>query len=630
MTSRKRLWMRLVLGLLGLVVLTTAGLAIFIATFDVERYKPLAVAWVRQHYDRQLELAGPIRLGLLPRLAVSVQGASLSERGRGDVMARAESVELQLALAPLLRRQLQVERLQIRGVTLRYHRAADGRSNLDDLLGPPAKTDAATRIDADTAPPVRVDIAAVSVRDVTLDVQDERAQVRGRLALSELTTGRIAASASTPLTFKAAVDLREPALQGDIALDARMQLGADRFNRFTLSDLKLGLSLSAPGLPRQRLELQGEAALIEPQIRWQLAGTWKGVAHDGPLSTQGRYQRGDASVDAQLKLATLDIDAALRARANASGPTPPATGTSRSPAPTTGQDVPIDLSIVPTPRARIDLQADRVVVRGITLTEVRAQARGDGRQLRIDPLHARVWGGRIQGQATVVPAASQLRLVVDAQDIRMEQALQDLVARDGLRGAGALSLDLSTRGRSVNDFKRQLAGQARLQLRDAAVKGFNLAALGRQAKAALSLKKDALTQASASEQTDFSEISASFAITNGVARSNDLSAKSPYLRVTGEGAVDIGQSTLDYTAFVTVTDTSKGQGGADLAALDGVRVPVRLSGPFDAVQVQVQWSAVSSAVARQAVQQKIEQKLGATNAQEARDKLKDKLKGLFK
>jgi AsmA protein len=628
MTSRKRLWIRVVLGVLGLVMLAVAALAIFIATFDVERYKPLAVAWVRQHHDRQLELSGPIRLGLFPRLAVSVQGASLSERGRADVMARAEALELQLALAPLLRRQLEIERLQIRGVNLRYHRAADGRSNLDDFLGPPAQTGAVAATGTDTAPPVRLDIAAVSVRDVTLEVQDERAQVRGRLSLSELTTGRIAASASTPLTFKAAVDLREPALQGDIALDARMQLGADLFNSFTLPDLKLGLSLSAPGLPRQRLELQGEAALTEPQIRWQLAGTWKGVAHDGPITTHGRYQRADASVDASLQLATLDIDAAMRAQASATGaaaPTNAKPGTSGSPG-----DAPIDLSIVPTPRARIDLRADRVRVHGITLSAVQAQVRGDGRQLRVDPFRAQVWRGQVQGQAAVIPAGSQWSVLANARDIRMEQALQDLVARDGLRGVGALSLDLSTRGRSVHEFKRQLAGQARFQLRDASVKGFNLAALGRQAKAALSLKKDALTAASTSEQTDFSEISASFAIAGGVARSNDLSAKSPYLRVTGEGAVDIGQSTLDYTAFVTVTDTSKGQGGADLAVPGGVRVPVRLSGPFDAVQVQVQWSAVSSAVARQAVQQKIEQKLGATNKQEARDKLKDKLKGLFK
>jgi AsmA protein len=40
-----------------------------------------------------------------------------------------------------------------------------------------------------------------------------------------------------------------------------------------------------------------------------------------------------------------------------------------------------------------------------------------------------------------------------------------------------------------------------------------------------------------------------------VARNKDLVAKSPFLRVGGEGAVDIGRSRVDYLARATVTGT---------------------------------------------------------------------------
>ena len=77
---------------------------------------------------------------------------------------------------------------------------------------------------------------------------------------------------------------------------------------------------------------------------------------------------------------------------------------------------------------------------------------------------------------------------------------------------------------------------------------------------------------------------------NGVAQSDDLDVKSPFLRIGGAGCFDIGRGRIDYTARVTVIDSALGQGGAGLDALRGVTVPVALSGPFDAIDWQIQWS----------------------------------------
>jgi AsmA protein len=191
-------------------------------------------------------------------------------------------------------------------------------------------------------------------------------------------------------------------------------------------------------------------------------------------------------------------------------------------------------------------------------------------------------------------------------------------------------------------MKSRLQGSASVQLRDGALKGYNLAKSLRQAKAALSTSKDTSQRASQTEKTDFSEMSASFQIDAGVARSRDLDMKSPYFRVGGEGQVDLGKGRIDYTARATVTDTSKGQDGADLAVLKGLTVPVKLSGPFDAVDWQVQWSAVAAGALKNQAAAKLKDKLGlgagAASApaiqqqlkDKAQDKVKDKLKGLFK
>ena len=135
---------------------------------------------------------------------------------------------------------------------------------------------------------------------------------------------------------------------------------------------------------------------------------------------------------------------------------------------------------------------------------------------------------------------------------------------------------------------------------------------------------------------------ASARIANGVAQSDDLDVKSPFLRIGGAGRLDIGRGRVDYTARVTVIDSAAGQGGAGLDALRGVTVPVALSGPLDAIDWQIQWSAVAVAAVQNKIRDKLTEMLGgkpilpparadgASAPGTPKNALKDKLQGLFK
>jgi AsmA protein len=84
-----------------------------------------------------------------------------------------------------------------------------------------------------------------------------------------------------------------------------------------------------------------------------------------------------------------------------------------------------------------------------------------------------------------------------------------------------------------------------------------------------------------------------------VAHSDDLDVKSPLLRIGGAGRFDIGRGTIDYTARATVVAVPPGLDTGDLAALRGVTVPVRLTGPFEAIDWKIEWSSVAAAVKTQ-------------------------------
>jgi AsmA protein len=224
-----------------------------------------------------------------------------------------------------------------------------------------------------------------------------------------------------------------------------------------------------------------------------------------------------------------------------------------------------------------------------------------------------------------------------------------VAGKDLLEGTGHVNADVNAAGATVGAMRSALAGTVALQVRDGAVKGFNLAKTLRQAKAALAMKSgDAVSQANATEKTDFSELTASARIAGGVATSDDLDIKSPFLRIGGAGRFDIGRGTIDYTARATVVESSKGQEGAELAALKGVTVPVQLSGPFDAIGWKIQWSGVAAKALENQLKDKLSERLGlkpvpsggaasaAPSAASApppksdKDQLRDQLKRIFK
>ncbi|RZA15890.1 MAG: AsmA family protein, partial [Lysobacteraceae bacterium] len=171
MTSLKRAVSWTLAIVLGLLLLAVVALAVFAATFDAERYKPLAVEWMRSTYNRTLVIDGPVKLSVFPRLAVGVSGVKLSEVGRADTFAEVAAADVALELLPLLRGEVQASRITARGVRLAYSRDAQGKSNIDDLLAPqPKAASGAPAGEAGGLP--ALDVAGIDLQDVSLRVQD--------------------------------------------------------------------------------------------------------------------------------------------------------------------------------------------------------------------------------------------------------------------------------------------------------------------------------------------------------------------------------------------------------------------------------------------------------------------------
>jgi len=81
-------------------------------------------------------------------------------------------------------------------------------------------------------------------------------------------------------------------------------------------------------------------------------------------------------------------------------------------------------------------------------------------------------------------------------------------------------------------------------------------------------------------QTDFSALSASAKISQGVVESTDLNLLSPLLRVGGDGSVALPAEMVDYTVNLLLTKSLEGQGGASIDEASGIGLPLRIQGTF--------------------------------------------------
>lgn len=619
--------LKVVLAALGaLLLLVIAGVIFIAVTFDPNAYKPLLIDTVQKERQRTLAIPGPISLSLFPTLGVKLGAVTLSERRSSEAFAAIESAQVSLAVWPLLRREVVVDRLAVAGLRARIVRFKDGKLNIDDLLGAPAASGNAAPPAApptEATPPFKLDIAGVAVTDAELTFDDRQGARKLRLSKLALQAGRLAPGTATPVSAQARLDADAPALGADLALKGRVVQGpAEGRTAFEDFDVTFDGRLGRSAL-KARVGGSVVADLAAGKLDARLAGELDGSRFKVTL---GMPRLKPAAYTFDIEFDRLDLD---RFRATAvSGPAAAA-----------GTETPLDLSALRDLEATGQLRIGALQLMNLKASQVRAGVRATGGRVQMAPLAAELYQGRLEGSASVAAAAAgaaRVSLQQTLEGVALGPLLKDLTGTDALQGRGTVVLDVGTTGTTVGAMTKALAGSARVALKDGAVRGVNVAQAIRVARAMSGRGTGAGSGAGASaspgigtaargEATDFSELSASFRIAQGVARNDDLSAKSPLLRLGGSGDIDLGARRLDYTVKATIVSTLEGQGGAELQALRGQTVPVKLSGPFEAIA----WRIDFGAMLKEAAQARLDEKREALK-EDAKRRLGDKLRDLLR
>jgi len=607
----------------GLIILIGAVLAYVAATFDPNQYKPSIVQAVKEKTQRTLTLEGDIRLAFWPSIGAKVGKVSLSERASEKEFAAVEEVRVFLKLMPLLSGKAAVDTIRIKGLRANLVKTKDGRTNVDDLAGPPPAKEAPAAKDA--GPDFQLDVAGVEITDATITYADQAAGAKVALSKLNLNTGRIAAGVPTRIELSFHTQGDNPKL--DLQTSLKSRLAFDPGRSLTLDDLLLESTGAAAGMTKLALKITGNAVvdLAKERVQANLAGKVTDSNIKARLDVAG-FATPDISFDAEVD--QLDVDRYLASAPSGQQQKQP------------GKEQPFDLSGLKNLRASGTLKIGLLTANNIRAANVRLDVKANAGRVDVNPLTANFYQGTLSSTIAInaAPATPTFAVKHNMSGVSIGPLLRDLADNDTLEGKGNVTVDVTSQGNTVSALKKALNGSAAMKLADGALKGIDIAGSIRDAKARLgALGGEQAQAADKSQKTDFSELTATFKIANGVARNNDLTMKSPLLRVGGEGEINIGADTMNYLVKASIVGTYRGQGGREVEELRGVTVPVRVSGPLAAPSYKLDFGKVATDSAKQRVTDELQKRLGGRAEQDpaAKDGAKsggstrDALKGLF-
>lgn len=278
-----------------------------------------------------------------------------------------------------------------------------------------------------------------------------------------------------------------------------------------------------------------------------------------------------------------------------------------------------------------------LVINKLKLDNAKITVKARNGDIKLDQKVGAFYQGSLGGNLglNVAGAKPKVQVVQRVKGVQAEALIKDLTGKDQLAGTGNFNLDVNGSGATVAGIKRSLGGKLDFAFTDGSVKGINIGRILREAAA--KLKGQTLPPENTEQKTDFSELTGSAVIDKGVLNNQDLQAKSPLLRLTGKGTVNIGEDTLDYKIKPVLVASVEGQGGKELEKLKGVPIPVHLTGPLAKPKWRIDIAEALAESQKAKIKEKVNEKLKEVIPEDVQKKLPgglDKqldgaLKGLF-
>ncbi|MCG5515308.1 MULTISPECIES: AsmA family protein [unclassified Ectothiorhodospira] len=287
-------------------------------------------------------------------------------------------------------------------------------------------------------------------------------------------------------------------------------------------------------------------------------------------------------------------------------------------------DEPLELPVDSLRELKVtgDLSVGNLTVAGLSLQDVNLELRARDGRLDVESIRAALYEGQLDGSLglDVRQDTPRIQARQALEGIRFGGLLEDLTGKAMVTGGANVSFDITSRGNSVKALINGLNGNGQMRVADGAVKGINVAQIIRDAEARVRGRSPEETDEP--RQTDFTEITGSFNINDGVVKNDDLQAASPLLRIRGRGEADLNRERLDYRLDTSLVGTLEGQGGRDLSDLRNVNLPITIRGSFSEPSFGLDLRSVFESRVREEAEERVREQVDPV-IEEQRERLRE-------
>ncbi|RVT47295.1 AsmA family protein [Rheinheimera sediminis] len=587
----------LLAALVGLIAITVFYLLVL---FDLNDFKAGITQKVQQQTGRQLHISGDIGWTIYPSLGLSLSDVTLSnpEGFVPEQMLEVSTMVAAVALMPLLNKDLQIQQLHLDGVTANLVTAKNGRTSMDGLTSDKAAVSAQAETTALASQQLQLE--DVSIRNLQLNMISEGSPTQS-LTLKSLNLTDFKANEWAPLDFELLV--KSDPTQLSVKGSAQLQLS----NNNQLVQLKdFVLDTEFQGLPLKQLVLETDLklALDTKQLDWQ----WQKLELDdirgsGQLAVNYAKQ---AVVKLDLKLDEVDAAAYM------------VENTSTTEAEVAANTEP-DLTALRQFELDLKLAVKTLKVSGLHTENLQLSLTNKAGLVQIQNASADLYDGKVVAKATLDARKTPVSYSFNQQlsGLALRRMLIDGADIDLLSGTAKLSIEGKGQSLLPERIKKNLLANGSFEITDGSLYGVNIAQMIRNAKA--TLKNEAQSTDNTEQKTDFSSLTGSFNLTDGLLTNPDLKMAAPLLRLAGKGSANLLTEALDYQLITALVNTSKGQGGKEKDELVGVEIPLKISGTLQ----EPKYSLDTKALFETQLKDKVE-----TQKDKLKNKLLEKLGGL--
>lgn len=578
-----RLFVRILLGVGGLLVLLLIAVAVAVWAIDVNQFVGPIQARVKEATGRDLEIRGGIdfKLSLEPKLVLEDVTLGNVAWGKQPQMLTAKRVEAQVALLPLLQRRFEVVQFKLIEPKISLETDANGRTNWDfatSAVAAPAKDASADRISAKAG-------GAFGIADLAIS--------NGALTFLQGSTGDVTTVTIDSLSLHA-IDPESP-LTGEFhgkVNDISLALEGNFGPLESLTQRRWPYPISMHGeINGQKASIDTKARVVDGTVGLEDLNVAVGATQaTGQVTMAPGPTRPKLSIQVKSKsMSTADLPAlgAGLTAANAVAAQPSRKSKSIV------SNAPVSMASLQAYDTDADVTIDQLTLaEGRHLNAVRARFTVRDGKLDAPELKANAYGGTIVSQLKVDAtnaAAPIIALRVDGKGFDLAALLAAFGIQSTVTGGKTdVTVDVTTAGASAKDWTARLNGNVLATVGPAQVPAATL-----NLDASYVRLLDAINPFRRSDPvTQLQCAVVRLPLRNGVA-SIDRSIALETSKISGNasGTIDFRDETLDL-GFKPQVKPGMPSGVIDIASM------VRLKGTFASPAVTIDSVGSAATVAR--------------------------------